>query len=140
MLTEFKNLCKFVYLVFTNQCRFINILPRLPEIHSEETGLIHTNNTFIDYNSVRYIDTTTAMAVIMDIQYSTQTTFSKLRKHSNIKKFESGEFNETCGICIEKMKKKDIVRELDCKHCFHVDCIDQWFEKKCCCPYCNQAF
>lgn len=43
---------------------------------------------------------------------------------------------ELCVVC-QELIFLDIVRELDCKHCFHVDCIDTWFINKNDCPICK---
>jgi hypothetical protein len=140
MLAELRSICNFIYLVITNKCRFINILPRQPQISSDTMGLLHTDNNFIDFNNNRYVQTEIAVALMLQSQEANESTFSKLRKNSVIIKFKGNSFNETCGICIEKMNKGDITRELECSHSFHIDCIDQWFEKKCCCPFCNKVF
>jgi len=140
MLLELKSICNFIYLVFTNKCRFINIISRQPQVSSETVGLLHSDNHFIDFNNNRYVQTEIAVALMIHSQGEGGSIFSKLRKNSEIKRFEGNSFTETCGICIEKMKKGDITRQLLCSHSFHVDCIDQWFEKKCCCPFCNKAF
>jgi len=140
MLAELRSICNFIYLVITNKCRFINILPRQPQISSDTMGLLHTDNNFIDFNNNRYVQTEIAVALMLQSQEANESTFSKLRKNSVIIKFKGNSFNETCGICIEKMNKGDITRELECEHSFHIDCIDQWFEKKCCCPFCNKVF
>ena len=145
MFTYLKNICQFMWLLITDKCRIINILPTMsgiPEMRDKNYALVHNNEAFIDYNSSRYIKTDIVVGIILQSQAtSEETIFKKLRENSKINKFmPQGSFNTTCGICIEKMKRNDIVRELTCKHSFHIDCIDQWFEKKCCCPYCNQAF
>ena len=142
MYLYLKNLYQFMWLLITDKCRIINILPRMPEMRNNSHALLHTNEIFIDYNRTRYIKTEAVVGMIIESQATQDNTiFKKLREKSEIKKFTSqGTFNSTCGICIEKMKMNDIVREMTCKHSFHIDCIDQWFEKKCTCPYCNIVF
>jgi len=142
MFTYLKNVCQFIWLLVTDKCRIINLLNDIPEMRDNSYGLVHNNDAFIDYKRKRYIKTDIVVSIILQSQAtSEETIFKKLRENSSVKKFmPQCSFNTTCGICIEKMKKNDIVRELSCKHSFHIDCIDQWFEKKCCCPYCNQAF
>ena len=145
MFIYLKNICQFMWLLITDKCRIINLLStmsEMPEMRDNNYALVHNNEAFIDYNRTRYIKTELVVSIILQSQAnSDETIFKKLRENSKIRKFmPQGSFNTTCGICIEKMKRNDIVRELNCKHSFHIDCIDQWFEKKCCCPYCNQAF
>ena len=42
-----------------------------------------------------------------------------------------------CSICIESIKKTDIVAKLECNHIFHKDCIQKWFLNSYRCPNCN---
>ena len=44
-----------------------------------------------------------------------------------------------CAVCFEDIKHLQTYRELDCSHYFHVQCIDQWFERKLSCPMCRQS-
>ncbi|XP_004508056.1 probable E3 ubiquitin-protein ligase RHA4A [Cicer arietinum] len=39
------------------------------------------------------------------------------------------ETEETCAVCLNKLKMEDDVRELmNCYHVFHMECIDKWLE------------
>lgn len=44
-----------------------------------------------------------------------------------------------CAICLEDYKEGEELRFLPCTelHHFHVDCVDQWLERKKCCPLCK---
>jgi len=45
---------------------------------------------------------------------------------------------ETCTICLETIKKGDIINDLEnCCHTFHSKCIAQWLKIKNSCPSCN---
>ena len=47
--------------------------------------------------------------------------------------------SQTCGICLERMTKGDIVRKLPCGHMFHdVDCCKPWLDKNPSCPTCRE--
>ena len=47
---------------------------------------------------------------------------------------------ETCAICVEEFKDKDITRVLPCNHFFHPDCIDPWLiDHSSMCPLCKQS-
>ncbi|KAH0616564.1 hypothetical protein JD844_027765 [Phrynosoma platyrhinos] len=57
-----------------------------------------------------------------------------------LRKFKKGEFDlagETCVVCLEAYKLREIVRILTCKHIFHKRCIDRWLLKRGTCPMCN---
>ncbi|CAL1359592.1 unnamed protein product [Linum trigynum] len=43
-----------------------------------------------------------------------------------------------CAVCISKFEDVEILRLLpQCKHAFHINCIDQWLEKHSSCPICR---
>lgn len=42
-----------------------------------------------------------------------------------------------CGVCLEEVEARAIIRELPCRHRYHYNCIDAWFEKSCFCPTCR---
>lgn len=44
-----------------------------------------------------------------------------------------------CSICLENIENNQIIREITkCKHIFHVECADKWFENNIKCPNCRQ--
>ena len=45
-----------------------------------------------------------------------------------------------CVICQTDIQKNDIMRILDCSHCFHINCIDKWFTTSTLCPTCKFEF
>uniref|UniRef100_A0A5K1DRV4 RING-type E3 ubiquitin transferase n=2 Tax=Nymphaea colorata TaxID=210225 RepID=A0A5K1DRV4_9MAGN len=43
-----------------------------------------------------------------------------------------------CSVCLCEFEEGEKGRELgDCGHCFHIDCIDLWFQSHCTCPLCR---
>ncbi|KAL4290334.1 hypothetical protein GQ457_14G005920 [Hibiscus cannabinus] len=48
----------------------------------------------------------------------------------------SGE-DATCCICLVDYADEDELRELPCKHVFHVECIDKWLKINATCPLCK---
>lgn len=54
------------------------------------------------------------------------------------KKF-TGCNGETCTVCLEDIKRGDMMKELKCKHQFHSGCIDEWLKRgDARCPNCNE--
>ena len=52
---------------------------------------------------------------------------------------EEGIELEQCTICLNDIDNNQIVREINkCKHCFHIECADKWFEEHITCPHCRQ--
>ncbi|GAA0142875.1 hypothetical protein LIER_42742 [Lithospermum erythrorhizon] len=46
----------------------------------------------------------------------------------------------TCPICLCEYKESEMLRMLpDCKHCFHVTCIDAWLKLNGSCPVCRNS-
>ncbi|XP_056174429.1 putative RING-H2 finger protein ATL21A [Syzygium oleosum] len=46
--------------------------------------------------------------------------------------------DNSCSICLLEYKSKEVLRTLpECKHSFHVHCIDPWLKRKASCPVCR---
>ena len=45
--------------------------------------------------------------------------------------------DEVCVICQDDISKGDVIRTLNCKHIYHLDCIDTWFIENKKCPTCK---
>ncbi|KAM0941325.1 putative transcription factor C2H2 family [Dioscorea sansibarensis] len=46
--------------------------------------------------------------------------------------------NNTCTVCLSEFRDGEAVRVLpECKHCFHVACIDMWLQSHYSCPMCR---
>ncbi|XP_028788401.1 E3 ubiquitin-protein ligase SDIR1-like [Neltuma alba] len=43
----------------------------------------------------------------------------------------------TCTICLEQVKRGELVRSLPCLHQFHTNCIDPWLRQQAKCPVCK---
>ncbi|KAI9081829.1 hypothetical protein K1719_036091 [Acacia pycnantha] len=43
----------------------------------------------------------------------------------------------TCSICLEQVKRGELVRSLPCLHQFHMNCIDPWLRQQAKCPVCK---
>lgn len=42
-----------------------------------------------------------------------------------------------CAICLSEYEEGDKVKEMPCKHAFHVDCIGKWLGISNFCPVCK---
>ena len=56
-----------------------------------------------------------------------------------VKPFHKALFDDNldCIICMEKFEEGEQVKQLNCGHIFHGDCIDKWLEKEKKCPFCK---
>ncbi|XP_004507171.1 E3 ubiquitin-protein ligase SDIR1-like isoform X2 [Cicer arietinum] len=43
----------------------------------------------------------------------------------------------TCTVCLDHVKRAELVRSLPCLHQFHANCIDQWLRQQGTCPVCK---
>ncbi|CAG8449523.1 7434_t:CDS:1 [Acaulospora colombiana] len=51
----------------------------------------------------------------------------------------NSETRETCAICLDDFDDGDEIRELPCRHWYHVECIDPWLTmKSSSCPLCKK--
>ncbi|XP_047969842.1 RING-H2 finger protein ATL5-like [Salvia hispanica] len=51
---------------------------------------------------------------------------------------ENQEFPAECAVCLSEFEERETGRILpECKHCFHVDCIDAWLLSQRHCPLCR---
>ena len=44
---------------------------------------------------------------------------------------------DECPICLIEMSNEQDTVKLACNHVFHSKCIEDWFKKSTCCPYCR---
>lgn len=59
--------------------------------------------------------------------------------YNNTKIKINNDDNIFCPICQSNVKiNTEIIRELKCKHTFHLECIDRWFISKSECPLCKK--
>jgi len=49
------------------------------------------------------------------------------------------EKNPNCSVCWEDFKLEESVKQLECSHCFHKDCIVPWLELHGTCPVCRKV-
>ncbi|KAJ8450051.1 hypothetical protein Cgig2_033245 [Carnegiea gigantea] len=43
-----------------------------------------------------------------------------------------------CAVCLDSLTRGQRIRIMPrCKHCYHVECIDEWLESHCTCPICR---
>jgi hypothetical protein len=64
--------------------------------------------------------------------YSTENN-NEIEEEGNVEEIPK------CSICLENIENNQIIREITkCKHIFHVNCADKWFEDHIKCPNCRQ--
>ncbi|XP_075646725.1 putative RING-H2 finger protein ATL21A [Castanea sativa] len=75
--------------------------------------------------------------VMMGLDESTIQSYEKLVLEESQKL--PGPNDNTCPICLSEYCPKDTLRCIpECKHCFHVECIDEWLRMNKTCPVCRK--
>lgn len=46
---------------------------------------------------------------------------------------------DTCSICFEELKCNNNLIITNCGHCFHKDCLSEWFKRRVICPMCRNT-
>merc|ERR1719361_1879151 len=52
-------------------------------------------------------------------------------------RFEKME-EQTCAVCFGEYRWGELITQLRCGHCFHVDCIAEWMHRATRCPLCRR--
>lgn len=63
---------------------------------------------------------------------------AKIRKWRQTKSKGEALIESSCSICLDEFIKGEKIRELDCRHEFHPDCIDIWMQNHSTCPICRK--
>ena len=62
----------------------------------------------------------------------------RMKKWRQVKSIGEVLVGSSCAICLDNFVKGEKIRELDCKHEFHNDCIDLWMQNHTTCPICRK--
>ena len=98
------------------------------------------NNLYIPFSFLELEDYTNDVDFfeLDDVETNNGLTDEQI---SNITKLEWNEDIQidTCIICISLFTTSDIIYKLPCnnRHCFHVDCLKLWVDKRNTCPICR---
>ncbi|KAE8693851.1 RING-H2 finger protein ATL68 [Hibiscus syriacus] len=69
-----------------------------------------------------------------------QAVINSYPKFQFSKESASANLNTTCSICLCEYKDSEMLRMMpECKHCFHVFCIDYWLKLNGSCPVCRNS-
>ena len=49
------------------------------------------------------------------------------------------DIQESCVICLSKLKSKEIIANCECSHIFHYDCLKTWLSLRDYCPICRKG-
>jgi len=94
------------------------------------SGVLYLYNKFAPKRKIRKTKTTTPIAKKKTVVHSHETK-------PEVQAPEKEE-QDNCTICLEEMEENDDqIKELECKHKFHADCIGEWTSRNNTCPVCR---
>ncbi|EHA8586748.1 RING-H2 finger protein ATL70 [Cocos nucifera] len=83
--------------------------------------------------------TTPAADVEAGIDEATLMNYPKVL-YSETKLRDKGTTSSCCSICLADYKDSEVLRDLpDCRHLFHVKCVDPWLRLNPTCPVCRTS-
>ncbi len=112
------------------------------EISLRNTSSNHLRNTFSNHLSNHHLSNPLrnydyeimSLLPIIKVGLISKDLFNK----SIVKKYNSNDsYTSFCTICQNNIVEDDIIRCLQCRHIFHIDCIDRWFVENKQCPQCR---
>ncbi|KAJ2634229.1 hypothetical protein GGF40_004330 [Coemansia sp. RSA 1286] len=128
-------------------------------LHNEQQLVSSNHGVFINTGSVLYHDrssrsrsldlssgrevSTESRSTTRDpepawLAYSSQPAIARCQSRRSMAASDNGTGLGACPICLEEFDVGEHVRELPCKHKYHVICIDTWLvSRSTCCPYCK---
>ncbi|MBA0620597.1 hypothetical protein Godav_006298, partial [Gossypium davidsonii] len=66
--------------------------------------------------------------------------FSKEEVSTAVEVTGSSAGNTICSICLCEYRESEMLRMMpECRHCFHVTCIDAWLKLNGSCPVCRNS-
>ncbi|CAK9171788.1 unnamed protein product [Ilex paraguariensis] len=89
--------------------------------------------------------TTTITVIVCIVFFAAHLFFKHLRHGHRLRSLtlrypNHGNMSQNlyCSICLHYVSGNESYRKLPkCHHCFHVDCIDAWFQSSSTCPLCR---
>jgi hypothetical protein len=96
------------------------------------------NNSYygVPYDTTTYLSNRNAFEITE--RAVTITTLKNLLSKSIVKINKDDDL--ICAICQDEIEKDtSIIRELECKHVYHIECIDKWLSIKNECPMCKNT-
>ncbi|KAK1412218.1 hypothetical protein QVD17_33277 [Tagetes erecta] len=126
-LVLFSSLLLASYICFRHRYRHRNQI-RNPNV--TDTGVILPSIIFVDENNDNNNNDEQHFVVGLD-----QTVINTYPKFP----FTKGN-DIICAICLCEYREMEMMRMLpDCKHCFHLNCVDAWLKLNASCPVCRSS-
>jgi len=108
-------------------------------IRQRITGRSQNNIHVLDQHDIHVLDQHDIHVLDdywQNFNYVSKLSVKQLVNNSKVRMSNNLQF---CVICQGDIHIKDIERQLNCKHSFHVNCIERWLADHTKCPLCNYS-
>ncbi|KAF5761487.1 putative transcription factor C2H2 family [Helianthus annuus] len=98
--------------------------------NNNNNNVVLSNIIFIDEDANEDQD------VVVGLDQSVINSYPKFEYSKGVKKG----FDTLCAICLCEYREVEMLRMMpDCKHCFHLTCVDAWLKLNASCPVCRNS-
>ncbi|KAJ0642111.1 putative transcription factor C2H2 family [Helianthus annuus] len=98
----------------------------------------NNNNNNVVLSNIIFIDEdpNEDQDVVVGLDQSVINSYPKFEYSKGVKKG----FDTLCAICLCEYREVEMLRMMpDCKHCFHLTCVDAWLKLNASCPVCRNS-
>lgn len=120
--------------MLNSQSNIINQLNRISTLDIMDNFLNEIQDT------LSYYDIEDSLEDLQETQDDVKVVVpeDELKNIKEEKYIENKHKDKNCSICLEEYEKEDIIKQLECKHMFHKNCIEPWLkEYSHKCPLCR---
>jgi hypothetical protein len=102
------------------------------------------NNSSFLFNNLNTVDglmNTLFQVNLNNINYEDVKIIMTDEEFENMPRINYNEncLNQDCTICMESFNNDELVLKTPCEHCFHIECVKNWFTKESVkCPFCRK--
>nr|XP_043620881.1 RING-H2 finger protein ATL67-like [Erigeron canadensis] len=121
------------YICFRHRQRFNNRHHHHHHHHNDNGGVILPSIIFVDETN----ENDDQQNVVVGLDQAVINSYPKFPYHKNDMVMV---IDSVCAICLCEYKEAEMMRMLpDCKHCFHLPCVDAWLKLNATCPVCRSS-
>lgn len=125
----------------------INWLLVFVALKEKEKGFLSYFSIFVSVSNLLYLlfvmTCIPLISRLCNFNYENRNTYLRvlddsldLRLFKNIIK-NGGYYEIACPICYENYREDEKLKILNCRHYFHINCIDEWLSRNSICPICR---
>ncbi|KAM0006139.1 putative transcription factor C2H2 family [Helianthus debilis subsp. tardiflorus] len=132
-LVLFSSLLLASYICFRHRNHFPNPNPNSGITSDNGNGVIVPSIIFVDETNNNEQQNNNC---VVGLDQSVINTYPKVTFSNIIMKG----MDPVCAICLSEYREAEMMRMLpECKHCFHLTCVDAWLKLNASCPVCRSS-